>query len=105
MKPQVQFFKSDIPAVPGPNGQARTRAGELLAADIPINPGSGQTGDMSKPGKHRPGLARRVARAVDRLVTRVQGWFESKDSCLALVAGYGICGLAVVYLIIRMVIR
>ncbi|MBM7855870.1 hypothetical protein JOC37_002291 [Desulfohalotomaculum tongense] len=53
----------------------------------------------------KPGLARRVARAVDRLVTRVQGWFESKDSCLALVAGYGICGLAVVYLIIRMVIR
>ncbi len=52
-------------------------------------------------GIRRPSLARRAARAVDVAITRVQEWMEGEDKPGALVTGYGVCGIVVLYLIIQ----
>ena len=44
----------------------------------------------------RPSVARRLARAVDVGITRVQEWLEGEDKPTALVVGYGIIVMAVV---------
>lgn len=54
-------------------------------------------------GIRRPSLAKRITRAVDVGITRTQEWLEGEDKPGALVVGYGICGIVVLYLIIQIV--
>lgn len=51
----------------------------------------------------RPSLARRLTRAVDAGITRVQEWLEAGDRPGALAIGYGVIVVAVIYLVVQIV--
>jgi len=107
MKPRVQYSRNDISTIPGPAGQARSRAGQI-PADIPT--GSGQAGNVPRPGNRRHGPVKRPARVLDRPVSRVQEWLEApsrqweeKIACIiiALTAFYfliRLCAFLMLYL-------
>ena len=46
----------------------------------------------------RPSIWRRLARAVDKLLTRTQEWLEAPDTAEAKLVANLICGAVVVYL-------
>jgi len=51
----------------------------------------------------RPSITRRLARAVDRLITGVQEWLETPDKPRAKAAAYIILVLAEAYLAVQLI--
>ena len=56
----------------------------------------------SPPGHKRPGPAKRLARALDRLITRAQEWLEGPDTSRAKAIAYGILAAAATYFAVHL---